>query len=260
MTENDILGGYKMDYKRNKKYFIGSAVSDALIEVGIVFLMFGVIFTVILNLLSRFQLGFIWFTIFLIVVGLGFVVSGLVVKGRKIKDSEIDQICQQQISNIKKAALNKLGIDEDEVKEANPIIVGGYRFDDKENNVLYKKGADGLWRSSEYQITLIFFSREQVYSFIRIFSIISDEKFDKTQEYFYRDIVSVSTEQRKVTYKPPGAIKKAAPQTATYEYFDLASSGGTHMIGFFKKSDSEDIDRSIIAMRNLLKDKKQVMA
>lgn len=252
-----------MDYKRNRQYFSDYRVLFAYcFFIGLALIIGGPIVVNLItdNIRRPPDLG--WLIGLSVVGGIALVIYSfycLYLQNSQLSDSDLDRICDQQAKNIKAAAMKKLGIDEDELKEAKPIIVGGYSFNEKATNILHKQGKDGMWRSSEYQITIIFFSREQVYSFIRTFSIIDNEKYDKTQEYFYRDIVSVSTEQGKMTFTPPGQDKNLAPKTIVFEYFDLASSGGTHMIGFFKKTDSDNIDRSIAAMRNLLKAKKQEM-
>jgi hypothetical protein len=163
-----------------------------------------------------------------------------------ISDSELDQVCENMIRDLKTEALNKLSVDEDEVREANHIQVSNYDNSHKTPGVLYKQGKDGVWRSSQYEVALLFFSRDLVHCFVRKFSIIKDEHHDSIEEYFYRDIVSIKVTQDE--------------RNAQSEYIELTTSAGTAFKFAFRKSDAERVNRSINAMRNLLKSKKQGMA
>jgi uncharacterized membrane protein len=246
-----------MDYQRNLKYFnnivglwLGCIIAGVIL--GMIFM--GV--TPVLGLLF-------------IVAG---IVGGLVLKGKsEITDAEIDRACANRIANIQRDALNKLGLDEDQIKVAEPVVVSGFNYPEDSMDVLFRVGKDGVWRSSEYEVTVFFFSEQQVHCFERKFSLIKDESFDSSDEYFYRDIVSVSTAQgkSKVTVGGNAASKLAAAsgkqvkgvivQTVSYEYFKLTTSGGTSIQAVFRKSDSSHVERSVAAMRNLLKAKKTAM-
>ena len=189
-----------------------------------------------------------------IILGVGLIIVGALLLNAIIKKTkretvygyELDNFCDAKTANIMSEAMEKLGLDEEDVTESEPIVVQGYN--------LLKAGLwyrwwdpwDGMSRSSEYQVSLFFFSKEQVHSFVRTFSLIGNEQFDSTDEYFYRDIVSVSTSQEQAG----GGIA---------DCFTLTTSGGTSIRASFKKSDADNINRSISAMRNLLKSKKQAM-
>jgi hypothetical protein len=247
---------FKMDFKKNTKYFGTSGWG------WLILIFVGLIFGASLMAVNGF-FGFI-----ILAVG---VVGGILlkVKGGGIKDEDIDKICLGQIGNIKSVALNKLGVDEDQVSAAEPIIVSGYNFKEKDSDIHYKMGKDGTWRSSQYEVVVFFFSDSQVHSFKRTFSIVKDESFDETEEYFYRDIVSVATTQgqfQAMVGVAPGSLGKLNSQqaqrltkTVKYEYFKLTTSGGTAIQATFRKQDSNTIERSVAAMRNLLKAKKQAM-
>jgi hypothetical protein len=248
-----------MDYKRNKKYFLGGYTG---LFIALIFWFIG-----LAVLAANVIVGILF-------IGIGVAVFYFLYLKGQIKDEEIDRICEEQVKNIRVDAMNKLGLDEEEIKEAEPIIVHGYktvgckRGDYVAIDTLYKLGKDGVLRTSNYQATVFFFSKDQVHSFTRDFSLIDDEKFDGTEEYFYRDIVSVSTEQGKLDVAMGSAAlalmqgksaRNIPTKKVNYECFNLTTSGGTNMLGFFKKTDSDNVSRSINAMRNLLKTKKQAM-
>lgn len=111
---------------------------------------------------------------------------------KPISDSEYEQIIQKhlQSADFKKKALDKIGLDEDQVKEIEPVHFEGYVFDKKS---LAKQGDDGQYRSSTYQVSWIFFSDTQVYIYQNSFCLDEDGRKEKTEEYFYKDITNFST-------------------------------------------------------------------
>lgn len=166
-------------------------------------------------------------------------------------DSGIDQICIDQIRNFKETALAKLGLDEDQITEATPIQFDGYYDKRIHSACFYKIGGDRRYRTSNYEAVIFFFSVEQVYCYTYRFSIIANEKQETTDEYFYRDIVSVSTASDTKTYKNA----RGKQETANYEYFTLTTSGGTTITAAIRNIG--DADRAINGMKSLLRNKKQ---
>ena len=186
-------------------------------------------------------------------LGVGALIAGVAynsyVKKRVIivKDNEIDSFCDRMVNYVKTQALHRLGLDEDNLREAEPIMVKGYNFSGKMGMQSHiKRGRDQILRSSDYQVTLFYFSKDQVHSYVRVFSVISDTFFESTDEYFYRDIVSVSTTQEQT-------------RIGIVDCFKLTTSGGTSVTATFSRFDADNVHRSISAMRNLLKSKKQTM-
>ena len=165
---------------------------------------------------------------------------------KSISDSELDQYCESRVGDLKIEAINKLGIDEDEVSEVQPLQVSSYDNASKALGALYKQGNDGIWRSSQYMVTILFCSKEMIHCFVRRFSIIRDGHNDSIEEYFYRDIVSIKVTQD--------------DRNVQTEYIELSTSAGPVFKFAFKKVDSEYVNRSINAMRNLIKEKKRSMA
>ena len=65
---------------------------------------------------------------------------------------------------------------------------------------LVKKGKDGLYRSNKYQAVMFFFSDNEVHCFTYDFSITASGQKESTDVYFYKDIVSVSTQTEGTEY------------------------------------------------------------
>ena len=111
---------------------------------------------------------------------------------KPISDEEYEEIVRNFLSSndFQKKALNKIGLDEDQVKEIEPVHFEGYLFD---KDALAKTGQDGLWRSSKYQVSWLFFSDTQVYVYQYTFFLDEDGRKERTEEYFYKDITNFST-------------------------------------------------------------------
>ncbi len=110
-----------------------------------------------------------------------------------LKDEEYDALVRAKAESMdfKQKALDKIGLDESQVNEIEPVHFEGYYFDEKKTYA--KWGTDRTWRSSAYQISWIFFSSTQVYVYQYTFNMDEDGKKESTEEYFYKDITNFST-------------------------------------------------------------------
>ena len=257
-----------MDYQLTKDYFSpGEQMSKAgalpflipggfAILYGFVFLALGIsaishegeiIRVIILSLIG----------LVLLAAGVGLVVAGIL-KLKKIKDfnshakckvsdNDYDDMVQRYLENIKSAqALDALGLDPDEVNEIAPVTFGGYRFKGADK---VKLGSDGLYRTDSYETVMIFFSANDIHCYTAKFKTSKASISEATDVYFYRDVVSVSTVEEEEEYN-----NKSIPM----QKFVLRTTGGTSLTVSLNKT--ADTDRSINAMRNLLREKKQSMA
>lgn len=89
----------------------------------------------------------------------------------------------------KELVLEKLCIDASEVAQIKPVCLVGHLWD---------WGAD-RWYSNEfysslYQVTWLLFSVEQLYVYQFSFNTTSNFVSEKSEEYFYKDVTSFSTE------------------------------------------------------------------
>lgn len=111
---------------------------------------------------------------------------------KPISDSEYDQMILDFLksNDYKQKALNKIGLDEDQVKEIEPVHFEGFLYDKQS---LAKQGDDGKYRSSKYQVSWLFFSATQVYLYQNTFNMDEDGTKEVTEEYFYKDITNFST-------------------------------------------------------------------
>ncbi|CAG7654004.1 hypothetical protein ACFQI7_32105 [Paenibacillus allorhizosphaerae] len=221
-----------MNYGRNKKYFKSTSITPWVILIIVGLLM----------LSANKIVGFI------MILG-GAALIFLKIKGTPT-DAEIDAICKSEIENAVKKGLSKIGIDEEQVQLIEPIVINGPCFENIAKEYLTKKGKDGRLRSSNYEFAVLLFSENQVYSYNYRFSLIENERNEKTDEYFYKDIVSVSTSSDNVKTKN----KKGKEEVFNLEYFRLTTSGGTSIS--CSVWDVGGTERSIQGMKQLLREKK----
>ena len=111
---------------------------------------------------------------------------------KPISDAEYDEMVLAVLrsNDYKKKALDKIGLDEDQVKEIEPVHFEGFQYDKQS---LAKQGDYGKYRSSKYQVSWLFFSSTQVYLYQNTFNMDEDGKKESTEEYFYKDITNFST-------------------------------------------------------------------
>lgn len=214
-----------MDYAANIKYFRQTKMAGPIILIAI-----GLICFMIQPILA----------ILLIAAGGAWIYLAM----NKISDEAYDEGVASNIHDMKNRALNKLGLDESEVQEIEPITIDGYRFTGASR---FKKGKDNLWRTNKYEVAMLFFAANEVHCYKYSFSTTEDQHTESTDVYFYQDIVTVSTASEEAAI--PGQTEKA-----NYEAFVLRTAGGNALDVAIR--DYDNAQRSINAMRQLLRQKK----
>lgn len=231
-----------MNYKRNKKYFTSSI---GLMYLGLTLIIFGV-FTLPIS----FFIGTVFIPIILIVGGIVcFIVqSSSKPSGKDIDDDLFNFLAKQ---DLKSRALDRLGIDESEVMEIEPVYFDGYHF---EGSSVVRDKKDNKARASMGRAVYFFFTKNEVYCYTYTVSLIDNNISEDTDTYFYSDIVSVATTTATGTISNP-AKPTMAPINYQYDCFKLTTTGGTSMQAGLR--DKAGAERSINGMRNLIKAKKQ---
>lgn len=174
-----------------------------------------------------------------------------------IPDSEFDANKNRQINalNLRQKALNKLGVDEDQVKEVEPICLVGPVYDEGRR----RRGADNINRYSAYEVTYIFCSADQVYVYQYKINLDSDEKKERAEEYFYRDITNFTTvddtEELEFYVTKGGCMKKATMERikVNTNSLKIAVSGDSFMCSMTSSNETEG---QIQALKAKLRDKK----
>lgn len=231
-------------YMKNKLYFYGAS---KLLGVGIAVGVIGLI------IMCAVDVG----------VGVvGIIIGGLLgyVGWLVPSDSQIDRQAGDFLLQMDGKAFKKMGIDASEVSAAAPVKFWGYRFtypsylcDEANDRCPWKVGGDNLVRSSEVVITGFYFGENSVYCYECTLSLVSNAFKESTEEYFYRDVVSVKTE---TSDKPfIGSDGKENPRRRVRsESFIIRNMGGESRVFNVKRAD--EAEAAVNSFRALLKQKK----
>ena len=169
-----------------------------------------------------------------------------------ISDAEYDEMVAQVIGScdFKQKALDKIGMDEDELKEIEPVHFEGYQFED----AFAKQGKDNKWRSSKYQLSWLFFSTNQLFLYQYTFNMDEDGKKEATEEYFYKDITNFSTSSDTVETSVYNAkTDKDELVNVNSNRFAITVPGDKF---YCSLEQSDYTEQSIRGMKSLLRDKK----
>ena len=147
--------------------------------------------------------------------------------------------------DLRKKALAKIGLDEDELQETPPVSFEGFTFRDA-----WAKKTAKQYVSSCYQVSWIFFSSTQVYLYQYVIYMDEDKKKESTEEYFYQDVTSFSTRTETESAKN-NAGQKFEIETVK---FAVIVPGATLTVAV---EDSQgDFEEAIKRMKNKLREKK----
>jgi hypothetical protein len=189
--------------------------------------------------------------------------------GKKyISDEELFAYQNSAVGDLegrKTQALNKLGVDIDQVSEIEPVGFQGYAWMAEElkgmekDYVRYTSGGNVITPTKE--ITWLFFGDEQVFVYkCRVDLCDSQLRSEKTQEYFYKDITAFATEstshRQKIAEYEEGCGKNEwvhSDKTIQVEKFKIAVPGDTFNCAMSPEDDNES---KIAAMKQKLRDKK----
>lgn len=221
-----------MNYQRNQQYFQVVSYKNAAIAIAVGALIF-------LVGVSQ-SIGVALLGLLILAAGVGLIYMK---KKSIVTDMEYDASVASMLNDMKTRALSKLGLDEDEVNEIEPLSFDGYVY---QGFSQAKRGMDNLWRTNKYRYVILFFSASEVHCYSYNFDTIAPKQNEDTDVYFYRDIVSVSTASETVVVNG---------QNVDTEYFKLTTAGGTALTVTLR--DPGNAQRSINAMRALLRAKKQ---
>jgi hypothetical protein len=172
-------------------------------------------------------------------------------------DQQIDQWTREDLLGLDQKALKKTGIDKSEVMGDPVTITGPADF------AVYKVGKDRILRFGKIAAVVINFTQNQLLIYSCSVDITTGNTLkESTDEYFYRDVVSVSTKTE------DGQI--GATRISAGEYFTLTTSGGTSVKVFLQSPElgkklggempSTDAERAIQAIRKMLREKKGAVA
>lgn len=118
-------------------------------------------------------------------------IKGGCLRGKKASTPSYHTIVRQKMAalNTKQKALEKLGVELEQVSEIEPLDIYGYVYDRDEGAVFTNDG----WFTNLYEVTWIFFSDEQIYCYTYRMDTLCGETQETCREYFYKDVTSIVT-------------------------------------------------------------------
>ncbi len=187
---------------------------------------------------------------------------------RKLSDKEVDEYIAKDISRAKIKSIQKASIDESELVGDPLTITGPGLWNNAGLQFLHKKGKDNIIRFTPINITLLLMTEHQIISYQTYLDLTTGNFLNEsTDEYFYKDVVSVATKtmSKSYTHKKLGVIQLNEAET-----FTLTTSGGTSVEVFLKdrkliealglkggEIPTTSAEKAIQVVRKMLREKKQ---
>jgi hypothetical protein len=203
----------------------------------------------------------------LVLVGAGYAIYD---STRMIADHEIDQWTDVNLKRLSRRALEKIGIDGSEIVGESVIVTGPRLSNLGPARFGYRKGKDNVLRFTPVNTMIINFTQNQLLVYTCALDLIEGHAVNEvTDEYFYRDVVSVHTASETVRVSVAGNRKEW--QLNDVETFKLTTSGGTSVVmplrhpSLIQRMGGGEIptttaERAIQAIRKMLREKKSAIS
>jgi hypothetical protein len=182
---------------------------------------------------------------------------------RRPTDAEIDEAVIEATQELKAMALKKLGLDEDEIALASPMMTFGYEFQDDRGRMCisdasidaatFVQGKDYKWRSPVVGMHFFGFAENEIHYYYRHISLVSDTVKEGTNVINYKDVVSVRSDSEtrpRIDLKTGLEDKK---EKVKFDFFQVNVPGDSI---FCHVKDSATADEAVGALRSLIKQKK----
>lgn len=166
--------------------------------------------------------------------------------------------------NLRQRAINKIGLDEDEISEIPPIVLSGYVYEaNSSSDTVLVHAEQGRAVSSRFNVSWIFFSKTQLYAYSYTFDTISDNTYEKTQDFFYQDITCFTTLQRVVEniefkMKGCGCLRFGSTPVKNNYIVDSLNIQVPGTSFSFSMRNNDTLEQSIQAAKAMLRERKFV--
>jgi hypothetical protein len=159
------------------------------------------------------------FGLILIAVGGGV----LFTRSQGISDAEFDRFRDEDLRTATEKAQSRWGIDDDDLVGEQPVRVYGPAFNVTSTQGV-KKGKDGFIRFNPIRFAVIGFGQHQLLAYLGVLDMTTGNVLlEETEEFFYRDVVAVSTKTDSLEFTHKGETH----QLNDTETFVLTTSGAT---------------------------------
>lgn len=202
----------------------------------------------------------------LAIIGGGLLFSMYGAPGSLPDDAEVDKWFQEDLARIVEQSLSKAGLDKSELVQAPIPVTGPILWSTNgvsTEDLRWKKGNDNFVRFSINRITVILLSNQLLAAYACDFNFIKNVALNEsTQEYHYKDVVSVSTQEDSTSYTLPNGISMVNSQA-----FRLSVASGESIkvvISAAKLSEvtggtipTTSAEKAVQIIRTMLREKKQ---
>jgi hypothetical protein len=143
------------------------------------------------------------------------------------EDAQVDAWIAEDLQKLVKQAIYKMGLDPDPNMQAGtPLVVRGPVLWQTNGvpatDLLWAKGKDGAVRFAINRITVFNTAHDQLGAYKCDFTFLKGVPLnEETREFYYKDIVSVSTEEESTNFTLPNNVAMVTAQA-----FKLAVSSG----------------------------------
>jgi hypothetical protein len=204
----------------------------------------------------------------LLLIGIG--VVGLVASIKRPTDSQMDAWLDQDLAMLHSKALSKTGTDRSELVADHVMVIGPRVRNVANAQVAFMKGKDKVIRFTPVDVTVINFTANQLVVYGCALDLTTGNALnERTDEYFYRDVVSVSTSTKSLSVQMQDG---KTLQLDAAEMFVLTTSGGTsvevflrdpkiiQMFGGDGQIPTTMTEKAIHSVRKMLREKKGSLA
>lgn len=216
-----------------------------------------------LKVVSQAALNMIGIGVFLL--ALGWLVWYMHSRKPRATDEQFDAFFSEDLTELNDHALSKMGMQKSQLVREPVNIVAPKLWDTAGATKLHKTGKDKASRYTPINITAINFTANQLLVYECIYDILTGNPLnERTDEYFYKDVVSVSTRKESLSIK---TSEYGVVQLNEAETFILTTSGGTSVSvllrapALIQRLDGGDVsittaEKAIQAIRQMLREKK----
>lgn len=160
---------------------------------------------------------------------------------RRPSDREIDAFIDSELDDVAKRAMERQNLDDSDLASDAIYVVGPRIWNIAGAKAAFRKGKDDRIRYTPMGVTILYFTQHQLIGYQCALDLYTGRALDEsTDEYFYKDVVSVSVRTMSETFHLDKADRRAIKGTELEkmiendtlhlkkaEKFILTTSGGT---------------------------------
>jgi len=163
------------------------------------------------------------------VFGLIAAIAGVVLIYSHLKgqpsDYQVDKWLEEDLKYLSRRAVDKCGADDSELIAEPVTITGPYIWYTGDAKVLFKKGKDNILRFTPIRVVVVNFTQKQLLIYSCVYDLIDGKLLNEsTDEYFFKDVVSVSTRLESMSITIPESVYKLLARQSWKQSWKLGNS------------------------------------